>query len=357
MVLILPFCFCWLLYGKFMCSNFDRFLIRSGFTLLLSLLMGRCTEKPNHKQENVAAIPEKNIPVPEFDADSAYAFVARQVAFGPRVPNTPAHQACGDYLIGRLTSYGLTVDVQEFDAQAYDGKMLHLRNIIASFQPEAQKRIMLAAHWDTRPLADRDSVNTGQPIDGANDGASGVGVLLEIARQLQQADSLDMGVDLFFFDGEDYGEPENYKPEANENQQQVWWCLGSQYWAKHKHKRNYLAYYGILLDMVGAKNATFYQEEVSRRNAGVVNKKLWDAAHKLGYGLYFVNQHSPEILDDHVYVNYGASIPMIDIIEYAPDGDGYFAAYHHTHADNMDIISKETLKAVGQTVLYAVYQE
>lgn len=329
---------------------------------LLGIFVSNCSEKPGseepqYEREKTSNLPGKSITVPEFDADSAYTFVAEQVAFGPRVPNTPAHQACGDYLISKLKSYGMTVETQEFDAQAYDGKTLHLRNIIASYRPEAQKRIMLAAHWDTRPVADRDSVNTQQPIDGANDGASGVGVLLEIARQLQQADSLDVGVDIFLFDGEDYGEPENYQSQVSESQNKVWWCLGSQYWAKNKHERNYIAYYGVLLDMVGAENATFYQEEVSRRNAGVVNKKIWDAAHKLGYGQYFVYQNSPEVLDDHVFVNYNAGIPMIDIIEYEPGSEGYFASYHHTHADNMDIISKPTLKAVGQTVLYAIYHE
>lgn len=324
---------------------------------LLGMFMSHCSEKSRHEQESTSDLPEKPVIVPEFNADSAYTFIAKQIAFGPRVPNTPAHQACGDYLINKLKSYGMIVETQEFDAPAYDGKHLHLRNIIASYRPEAQKRIMLAAHWDTRPVADRDSVNTQQPIEGANDGGSGVGVLLEIARQLQQADSLNVGVDLFLFDGEDYGEPENYQSAVSESQQKVWWCLGSQYWAKNKHKQNYIAYYGILLDMVGAKNATFYQEEVSRRNAGIVNKKVWDAAHKLGYGQYFIYQNSPEILDDHVYVNYEAGIPMIDIIEYEPGGEGYFASYHHTHADNMDIISRETLKAVGQTVLYAVYHE
>lgn len=162
---------------------------------------------------------------------------------------------------------------------------------------------------------------------------------------------------LILFDGEDYGEPEGYKAHISEDRNQVWWCLGAQYWAGNKHKKNYMAYYGILLDMVGGKGATFYQEEVSRRNTGLVVKKIWDQAHTLGYGDFFVYKNSPEVLDDHVYVNYEARIPMIDIIEYEPNTEGFFASYHHTHADNMDIISKATLKAVGQTVLHAIYYE
>lgn len=345
--------------GKYftdMYRNPRSYALRFFLIFLSGTLWWRCAENSQETQtspqaETVVAATQ----VPSFNADSAYAFVARQVAFGPRVPNSAAHTACGDYLIGKLKSYGLTVEMQAFDATAYDGKVLHLRNIIASYRPEARKRIMLAAHWDTRPMADRDTANTQQPIAGANDGGSGVGVLLEIARQLQQADSLNVGVDLFFFDGEDYGEPQDH--QTSESQQQIWWCLGSQHWSKNKHQRNYIAYYGVLLDMVGAEGATFYQEEVSRRNAGVVNKKIWDAAHALGHGQYFVYRDSPEVLDDHVFVNYDAGIPMIDVIEYAPGNEGYFADYHHTHADDMDIISRETLRAVGQTVLYAIYQE
>ena len=234
--------------------------------------------------------------------------------------------------------------------------MLNLSNIIASFRPEQSKRILLTSHWDTRPYADKDSVRMNEPIDGANDGASGVAVLLEIARAMQ--DSLpDVGVDIILFDGEDYGEPEDYDEPQHEGSQQVYWCLGSQYWAEHKHEPRYSAYYGVLLDMVGAKKATFYREGVSRQAAPSIIKRIWDAAHDLGYGQYFVYQDSPDIVDDHVYVNYEAKIPMIDIIDHDPTSDFYFADYHHTHDDNLDIISPKTLEAVGATMLYVLYQE
>ena len=326
------------------------------FVLLTGIFLVGC-DTTTSTQERPLAAQQAPLPAPNFNPDSAYAFVAQQVAFGPRVPNTGPHEATKNWLVDKLTAYGATVQVQEFEAEAYDGTTLRLSNIIGSLYPEQRKRILLAAHWDTRPYADKDSTRTDQPIDGANDGASGVGVLLEVARALQQADTVPrVGVDIIFFDGEDYGEPEGEKSDA-ESGNRVWWCLGSQHWSDNKHQPNYSAYYGILLDMVGAEEATFYQEGVSERVAPSIVKKVWNTAQQLGYGSYFVDKESPEIIDDHVYVNYDAKIPMIDIVEYEPTNKSYFADYHHTHADDMDIISRETLEAVGETVLHVVYGE
>jgi len=308
-------------------------------------------------QEEVAKQQQEPKYVPEFSADSAYAYVEAQVAFGPRVPNTPTHRQCRDFLVNKLEQFGAEVQLQSFEATAYDGTTLNLSNIIASYQPEKSKRILLAAHWDTRPYADKDSVRTKEPILGANDGASGVAVLLEMARTISQDSLPDVGIDIILFDGEDYGEPESYDELQPESSQQVYWCLGSQYWAKNKHQPRYSAYYGILLDMVGAKNATFYREGVSQQAAPSVLKRIWDAAHQLGHGQYFIYKDSPDIVDDHVYVNYQAKIPMVNIIEHEPTSDFYFADYHHTHADDMEIIDREALEAVGETVMYVVYQE
>jgi hypothetical protein len=306
------------------------------------------------------ARPVISVIAPAFNADSAYYFVEKQVEFGPRVPNTQSHRQCGNYLINTLKSYGAEVTVQEFVAEAYNGTKLQSRNIIASYFPQATKRILLAAHWDTRHVADKDAVDQNKPIDGANDGGSGVGVLLEIARVLQ-ADTLkpNVGVDIILFDSEDYGEPETAKPEdlPNRGSNKVYWCLGSQYWAANKHKPNYSAYYGILLDMVGAKGSTFAKEGTSRENAPSIVEKVWNIAQALGHGGIFINQDSPAITDDHVFVNRIAKINMIDIIDYHSSGDDYFGPYHHTHADNMLIIDKATLKAVGQTVLQTLYEE
>jgi hypothetical protein len=294
-------------------------------------------------------------PAPRFNADSAYQFVASQVAFGPRVPNTPAHQKCGDFLIRTLQNYGWEVQAQAFEAVAYDGTKLKSRNIIASYNPKATKRILLAAHWDTRPFADKDKKDEKKAIDGANDGASGVGILLEVARSVaQEPNKPAVGIDIIFFDSEDYGQPEFDKKEYKQDS----WCLGSQYWAKNKHVPNYSAYYGILLDMVGAKNAKFYQEGFSKQFAPSIVQQVWGLALKIGLNNFFIPQESPTIIDDHYYINKEAKIPMINIVEYDPNNpESFFGKYHHTHDDNMSIIDKVTLGAVGQLVLQVIYQE
>ncbi len=297
-------------------------------------------------EEKAVNKPVRQVQVPAFNADSAYFYVQEQVDFGPRIPNSTAHRQAGDKIIERLKAYGANVKVQEFEATAYDGTGLQLRNIMGSFNPQARKRILLATHWDTRPWASKDPDDPQAPFDGANDGASGVGVLLEIARQLAAGQPPEVGVDLLFFDGEDWGE------EGGNNFDS--WCLGSQYWAKHKG--NYAAYYGILLDMVGGKNARFPWEGYSRKMAKNILRKVWTQAADLGYSRYFVPRKEGAITDDHYYVNTIAKIPMIDILHWEPEA-GYFGTWHHTRQDNMAIIDKNTLKAVGQTLLHVVYYE
>lgn len=295
---------------------------------------------------------------PEFSGDSAYTFVKKQVSFGPRVPNTPAHRKCGDYLIATLKKYGAEVTVQEFSAIAYNKTSLAARNIIASINPKATKRIVLASHWDSRHVADKDSVNSRQPIDGANDGASGVGILLEVARVLSTANPKpSVGIDIILFDAEDYGIPEfeDRTKFMSAESNVEYYCLGSQHWGKTMHKPGYSAYFGILLDMAGSKNAVFNREGSSLRYAASIGDKVWNIGQALGYGQYFRSAAAPEIIDDHVYMNEYARIPTIDIIDFSVTGE--FGKYHHTHADNMDIIDKNTLKAVGQTVLQVLYQE
>jgi hypothetical protein len=300
--------------------------------------------------------PEKNITVPKFNQDSAYFFVAKQVKFGPRVPNSKAHRETGNYLIGQFKKYGAAVTTQEFEATTFGNHKINLRNIIASFSPERTKRVLLAAHWDTRPFADKDKEKKDPPFDGANDGASGVGILLEIAR-VMQSDSLNVGVDFILFDGEDWGEKENQSGTVKlSDGLDSWWCLGSQHWARHKHKQGYSAYYGVLLDMVGARHAHFYREETSLAYAPRIVAKVWDTAERLGYTDFFIKQNQAAITDDHEFVNKVAKIPMIDIVDYQP-GIGYFGDYHHTTKDNLDLISKETLGAVGNTLLNVLYYE
>jgi glutaminyl-peptide cyclotransferase len=324
------------------------------YIISLTILLAACQTDKKQEADTSELTSQKNF-VPIFNADSAYYFVEKQVSFGPRVPNSKAHSETGDYLIDKLKSYGWSVQQQEFEATTFDSQNLYLRNIIGSYNPKASKRILLAAHWDTRPFADKDEVRSTEPIPGANDGASGVGVLLEMARTIGISDSLNIGVDIILFDGEDWGEG----PDTNTqpiNGLESWWCLGSQYWSKNKHKSNYSAYYGILLDMVGGKGAKFFIEGYSNTLAPSIVDKVWGRASQLGYDRYFVRRPGGSIIDDHYFVNKYAKIPMIDIIPTDPS-DGSFGSFHHTHADNMDIISKETLGAVGVTLLNVLYNE
>lgn len=312
---------------------------------IVSIIITSCSDSGKEEKQQLV-VSEKKVVFPTFNADSAYAFVQEQVDFGPRIPNTAEHQAAGDKIIARLEAYGAEVKVQSFEATTFDGVDLKLRNIMGSFNPTAKKRILLAAHWDTRPWASKDSIDPTAKFDGANDGGSGVGVLLEIARTMHANNLPNVGVDLLFFDGEDWGQENGGSPDS--------WCLGSQYWAKNKG--NYTAYYGILLDMVGAKNAQFPFEGYSYQFAKKILNKVWAAASKIGHGRYFVTTKPGAITDDHYYVNVIAKIPMINILGYDPE-QGYFGNFHHTTNDNMDIIDKRTLKAVGETVLYVVYGE
>ncbi len=297
------------------------------------------------KDAETKKVEVKKNATPDFNADSAYNYIKAQVDFGPRVPGTPAHKKCAEYLVSKLKSYGLETIVQTGTVQTFDKNQFILKNIIASFKPDAQSRIMICSHWDSRAFAEEDTVDKDKPIDGANDGASGVGVAMEVARQLSISQP-DIGVDIILFDIEDYGSSGNTDS----------WCLGSQFWAKNLHKTNYYANFGILLDMVAGANAIFPKEGKSVNYASSAVDKVWKAANELGYGNYFVSQTKEFVgVDDHIYVN-KAGVPCIDIIEYN-QATGGFGDYHHTHKDNMSLIDKNTLKAVGQTLLEVIYNE
>lgn len=276
----------------------------------------------------------------EFDADSAYSYVARQVGFGPRVPNTQAHSECGKWLASELRRHGAKVTEQEMKLRAFDGTILDSRNIFGQYNPEAQKRVLLLAHWDCRPWADEDPdpANHSKPVDGANDGASGVGVLLEIARQLGK-EAPGYGVDILFVDAEDWG------TEGNDDS----WALGASYFAKHPPVDGYSPAFAILLDMVGGKDAIFCREYFSEQSAPDVAQAVWAAAALSGYGHLFQNRLGSAVTDDHVKL-IEQGIPAIDIIEYNPEGTGFNPRWH-TLADNMDGIDPATLKAVGTTVM------
>jgi len=322
--------------------------------ILILVLFYACNQSPKQSDVKQKTQEQVRLQLPDFDKDSAYYFVEQQVKFGPRVPNTKAHKACGQFLINTLERFTDTVMVQNLSIKAYNGTVLNGQNIIGIFNPDARKRILLAAHWDSRPYADHDPnpENRRKPIDGANDGASGVGVLLEIVRQLH-IKSPQIGIDIIFFDLEDYGEPEGERfTYTGEN-----WCLGSQAWAKSPHVQNYRAAYGILLDMVGGANAQFAKEDISLRYAPDIVDKIWNTAYNLGFSSYFQNRESNPITDDHLYINEIRNIPTIDIIEWNPTTGTGFYKYWHTLNDNLENISKETLFAVGTVVLSVVYGE
>ncbi|MCX2744560.1 M28 family peptidase [Mangrovivirga sp. M17] len=297
----------------------------------------------------------RNIYVPDFNEDSAYHFIEKQVSFGPRVPGSEAHDQTAEYLSSKLEEFGAKVTQQDFFAENNSGERFNFTNIIGEFNPTAQKRILLAAHWDTRIFADKDNARQSEAIDGANDGGSGVGILLEIARQIN-ADSLgNVGVDIIFFDAEDNGAASKNVELLETGKLFKNWCLGSRYWSNNPHKPNYSAYYGILLDMVGAKNARFHYELYSKEYAPRILRQVWNTGKELGYSQYFIDQDGAPIEDDHVPIIENRRIPMIDIIDFDPENT--FGKYHHTHEDNMEVISKQTLEAVGQTVLTVIYRE
>jgi len=321
-----------------------------------SLLIG-CKDDPKH---TVPIKPKPAVAVPDFDADSAYQYVQNQVDFGPRVPNTPEHSACAEWLESKLIEFGADVIVQEAKVRAYDGTQLDMKNIIGQFDPENKRRILLFAHWDTRPWADKDNDESRQrqPILGANDAGSGVGVLLEVARQIGK-DSPDHGIDIIFFDSEDYGTPEFSSSSGDAED----WCLGSQFWCANPHKDGYRAKFGILLDMVGSKTASFPKEGTSMYFADWIVNKVWNAAKKTGHSSLFNDETSGATTDDHLFVNREAGIPSACIVEYhiSPLTMGLpspgYGSFHHTHNDNMDIIDKESLRAVGETLMHVIYNE
>jgi hypothetical protein len=316
---------------------------------LFCMGLSSCGGGKNKANTMVAAAP---VNVPTFNEDSAYHFLKTQVDFGPRIPNSKEHKACADYLASKLKGYGAKVTLQQCDLAGYDGTILKSVNIIGSFKPENNKRIALFAHWDSRPWADHDpnKANWHKPILAADDGASGVGVLLEIARLIQKQQP-KLGIDIILLDAEDYGVPEF----ENKNDDGSSFALGAQYWARNPHVEGYTARFGILLDMVGGKGSVFYKEVYSEQYASSVNKKLWKAANTLGFSQFFVDQQGSQVTDDHTFINQIANIPTADIIPYSQDGN--FTPTWHTLADNLDNIDKATLKAVGQTVVQVIYNE
>lgn len=307
----------------------------------LSISCGKSQAGSNGADTGAAAEADvQPLPAAEvsFDADSAYAYVARQVEFGPRVPGSAAHRQCGEWLASELRRHGAEVTVQEATLTAFDGTQLPARNIIGSFNPQAAERILLLAHWDTRPWADNDPdrTNHSKPVPGADDGASGTGVLLEIARQLSLSGSKP-AVDILFTDAEDYG------TDGDDES----WALGTRYFVQNRPEG--VTYSGaILLDMVGGKDAQFRREYFSQQYAPQLVDAVWAAAGMAGEGALFSNELGGAITDDHVELIKGG-IPAIDIITFDPANG--FPPYWHTVNDDMSNISAKTLGSVGRVMM------
>ncbi|HZV11919.1 MAG TPA: M28 family peptidase [Candidatus Kapabacteria bacterium] len=299
--------------------------------------------KPAEQQTSAAqAAPS----VPSFDGDAAFRYLVRQVDFGSRAPMTAAHDSCLAYLTQELSQYTSNVALQQFTVPGYNGVQLNLTNVIASFNPKATQRVMLCAHWDSRPRADeeKDTALQSKAIPGANDGASGVGVLLELARIFKD-NPPPMGVDIILFDGEDYGKEtdiDNY-------------CLGSSYFAGHL-PAGFHPECGVLLDMVGDKDAIFRKEETSMRYANDICNEIWGAA-QMVHATTFVNAPGDGITDDHVPLN-AVGIPTVDIIDaelVGNRGTNPRRKYWHTLRDTPDQCSPATLHDVGATLLEFLY--
>ncbi len=335
------------------------------FTLLLFMTGCGTTKKSQQNSQPVVNI--------EFNADSAYAFCAAQCAFGPRTMNSEAHERCLQWIQQKFQDYGCQVTLQQADLRGYDGTILKSTNIIAR-QPSAishqpSSRILVCAHWDSRPWADNDpdSANWRKPVMAANDGASGVAVMLELARLLQQHDSARVAVDFVCFDAEDWGVPQ-WSDEVDADS----WALGAQHWAASYAASGPSAAssssaatvsqpsydYAILLDMVGGQGAKFYHEYYSLQYARPVVEKVWQAASAAGYGSFFPSKDGGGVTDDHIPVNEKAHIPCIDIINHYPDCEqSSFGPTWHTVNDDMQHLDKNTLQAVGQTLVQLIYSD
>ena len=326
-------------------------LLAAAALLLAGTALTACKNKnaaPDETAEPAAVLT----PV-AFSADSALAYVEAQCAFGPRVPNSAAHRACGDWIVEKFRSFGLEVTQQEAVFTGWAGKRLDGRNLIASYRPKAEERVVLAAHWDCRPWADADpdSSRHREPVMGANDGASGVAVLLEMARLVGELQP-QVGVDFVCFDAEDYGAPYWGTPDPEGND----WCLGSQLWARQAAAQGYRARYGVLLDMVGGRDARFCYEGFSKRYAEAVMLRLWQTAESVGADHLFLPQDGSWATDDHLPMNQVAGIPTVDVVPYVGPQGGFGATWH-TVNDTPENISKETLRLVGQTLLQLLSEE
>ena len=312
--------------------------------ILLATLLTTCVNSGSSSSNDAAvdttSTTSQTVHRNSFDGQAALALAQQQCDFGPRVPATPAHAKCADWLTTTLQASCDTVIVQQATVTTGQGKPLGIKNIVGVINPSAEQRLLLLAHWDTRPWADNDpdQANHTKPVMGANDGASGVAVLLQLARQLK-AEGTTLGIDIVLVDAEDMG--------INDDEES--WCLGTQYWTQHPHVAGYKPLFGILLDMVGAPDARFTREYYSMYYAGGFTEAIWRSAN----GGHFINENGGAVTDDHVFIN-RAGIPCVDIIDLRSDSETGFCPAWHTVDDTMEHISATTLGEVGQALLNVI---
>lgn len=326
--------------------------VQAAICMAMALMACACSKTTAEtKSDNPSC---EDFAAPTFEADTAYCFVERQVNMGPRINGTRGHTECESWIESSLRKFGAdTVICQRATITDWQNTPISINNIMGRFGIDAPQRILLLAHYDTRPYADQDSnpANRTKAVPGANDGASGVAVLMEIAR-LMQLQAPEIGVDLLFVDAEDAG-----VDDAHGLDTETTWCLGTQYWCENMpYSDTDRAKYGILLDMVAGKDAEFRPEIYSMHYARDIVDKLWHTARKSGYSSVFPYKQGGGVTDDHLFVN-RAGIPCIDIIECSNPATGSFPPYWHTVADDMTNIDRNTLKAVGQTVVNLIYSE
>jgi len=310
--------------------------------IVIALLLYSCSG-----EESGLEFREQGNTVPEFNSGNAFQFIEDQLALGPRVPGSDGQREAITYFRDhfRTTAGNRNVYVQQFEQEIY-GQTLPFFNLIASFGSENEDRIVIAAHWDSRPRADKDSDDRDQPIPGADDGGSGVAVLMELANIFAEHD-LPIGVDIILFDGEDYGEEGDL---AN-------YFIGSRYWSQNPPVPNYSPRFGVLLDMVGGEGAIFPKEGHSLSFAPNLVDEIWSIAKEKGYGDLFLDKRGGRVADDHIIVEQYTGIPMINIIHHdvKESGEIEFPPYWHTHNDDIGIIDRDVMQAVGEVMLELIY--
>ncbi len=286
----------------------------------------------------------------DFNGAAAIGYAQAQLAFGPRVPGTPAHEKAGDWIVAEMKKRTDSVTVQSWTQTTQNGTQLPLRNILARFNPTATDRVLYLTHWDTRPTADED-LNLGaraSSFPAANDGASGVGLFVALGDLLKKTPP-SVGVDLLFVDGEDWG---NFNPDTAGVFHDA--LFGSQYFANHLPSANYKPLFGVLFDMIGDKDLQIYQEPNSVQAAPEVVNRVWRTAADLGYSKYFIAEPGTQMTDDHVPL-IQKGLRVIDVIDWqfgplpaVHDGSTPSnPSYHHTTQDTFDKISAKSLQIVG----------